>query len=163
MNKSKIGTFMAVVGCVWMAGCSAASAAPRVANGSTVELTYSLNADDKTIVPAARKETMKVIVGQSVYPQEFERQLVGMKVGDSKQITLRPEQAFGPYRRDQVFRVPNTQLPPGVQLKEGSILSGGARGPMRVVKVFEDSAVVDLNHPLAGKTLNYRLTISKID
>lgn len=164
MQRRKAVTLMAVVWCAWMAGCSGVSAAPRVANGSKVELVYSFDADGKAVVPDARRESMKVVVGQAAYPPEFERQLIGMRVGESKRITLRPEQAFGPYRREQIFRIPNAQLPQGVQLSEGMVVGGGGgQAPMRVVKVLEDSVVVDRNHPLAGKTLDYRVTVSKVE
>ncbi|MCG3175495.1 MAG: hypothetical protein MOGMAGMI_00424 [Candidatus Omnitrophica bacterium] len=164
MLRRKAIIWVGVLCGVWMTGCTGVSAAPRVASGSSVELHYSFDADGKAVVPAARPETMRVVVGQAAYPPEFERQLIGLKVGDNKRITLRPEQAFGPYRREQVFRVPNAQLPPGIQLSEGMVLGAQAgQSPMRVIKVLDDSVVVDRNHPLAGKTLDYRIKVSKIE
>ncbi len=99
---------------------------------------------------------------QDVLPA-LEKALVGMSAGDSKQLRLTPKQAFGPYYEELVAYVPINQLDlkiipqPGMQVE----VADGDNEPMlgRIVEVGEDSVLVDCNHPLAGETLEYDLTL----
>ena len=146
---------------LWTAS-SAQAKGGKVETGSYVKIVYSLDADGEPVVPDNNKEEMELIAGNGTFPPAFEKHLIGMKKGDKKVVTLKPEDAYGPYRQESVKRIPNEQLPAGLQLEEGSLIGGKSSRPMRVVKVLEDSVVLDQNHPLAGKTLVYRVVVKEI-
>lgn len=100
---------------------------------------------------------------QDVLPA-LEKAFVGMRAGESKQLRLQPKQAFGNYREELVAYVPVEQLEleavpqPGMQVE---VCVDDDDEPMlgRIVEVGEDAVLVDCNHPLAGMTLDYDLTL----
>jgi len=146
-----------------LAPLSQARAADRVVDGSVVHLVYFFEANGAPVVNAAKKDTMQLVVGQNRFPAAFEKQLIGLKAGDRKDIRLTPDQAYGPVREDLIKRIPISEVPPSIPLKEGMLLRGkkGER-PIRVAKVLEDSVVLDENHPFAGKTLDYHVEITDV-
>lgn len=100
---------------------------------------------------------------QDVLPA-LEKAFVGMSAGESKRVRLTPKQAFGPYREELVADVPVSRLDleavpqPGMQVE---VVPDDGNEPMlgRIVEVGEDTVQVDCNHPHAGKTLVYDLTL----
>ena len=135
----------------------------KIVNGSGVKLIYSLAADGKPIVSDKKREGMELVVGKGAYPPDFEKQLLGMKKGETKNVKLTPQQAFGPYRSELVKKIPLSAIPKGLNLREGQVL-GGKNGQrvVRIVKILPDAVVMDQNHPLAGKTLLYRIEVEKL-
>lgn len=93
----------------------------------------------------------------------LEEALAGRKVGDKLSLTLPPEKAYGPIKPDASQRVPikhllgnPKRLKPGmvvrVQTDQGALAS-------RVLKVGKFMVDVDLNHPFAGKTLQFDIEV----
>ncbi|SFX74690.1 FKBP-type peptidyl-prolyl cis-trans isomerase [Marinospirillum alkaliphilum] len=110
------------------------------------------------------EQPLRYIHGRGELLSELERALEGAAVGDQKCVTLNPEEAFGPHRPELVFEAIREHLPPG-ELKEGmSFAPGGQQGKftLRVIKLTEKGALLDGNHPLAGKTLTWEISIEKI-
>jgi FKBP-type peptidyl-prolyl cis-trans isomerase 2 len=89
---------------------------------------------------------------------------MGMSIGDKRTIEIAPEDAYGQVVEGMVSEVPLENLPENV--KVGDQLQGMTeRGPVMVVvkEVNETSAMVDANHPLAGKKLIFDLELVSID
>jgi FKBP-type peptidyl-prolyl cis-trans isomerase SlyD len=94
----------------------------------------------------------------------LEKELTGMKVGDQKKIVVKPEDG---YQKDlNAFQeIPRDKLPAEAQ-KVGTVLA--TKGPqgetiaMRVHEVKDKTIVVDFNHPLAGKTLNFDVKVMDV-
>lgn len=145
-----------------LSACANKNAAKTVAAGSVVTLRYALMADNAAIVPDDKPETLQLTVGGGKLPPMFEKALIGLPVGAAKAVQLKPEEAFGPIRKELIGRVPRTSLPAG-ELKEGAVLgTGGVTA--RVAKIMEDGTVViDRNHPLAGRTLLYKVRVTSIE
>ena len=162
MRKLKL-VIMAVAAATLIVGAAEAGA-NRVVNGSLVEMSYYFEADGMPIVSKDKPENMAVAVGRKTHPEEFEKQLIGLKVGDNKTIKLRADQGFGAYRQELIYRVPKANLPANLNLKDGMLLAAkkGQR-PVRVAKVEPDFVVLDQNHPLAGKKIVYHVQIKRID
>lgn len=87
----------------------------------------------------------------------IEAALAGRQEGFATSLTLSPEQAFGTHRPELVFEAIRENLPTGTELKPGMPLySGTGDRPafqLRVIQLTERGAMLDGNHPLAGKTL----------
>lgn len=146
-----------------LSGCGWLSAGPKIREGSPVILDYALEADGVAVIPEDKMETMKLVVGESLYPPEFERRLIGLRESETREIRLRPEQAFGPYRQELIRRVPRSQFPPDIVLREGTLIGNkNGQAAMRVAKIFEDWVALDQNHPLAGKKLTYQVHIKEV-
>ena len=138
-------------------------AGPRVEVGSSVSLVYFFEANGVAVVSQKKQATMAFVVGKGSHPEAFEQQLIGLQSGDKKSFELTADDAFGPYRKDLVKRIPKNQLPPTLKLTEGMML-GPKRGqrPIRVAKILEDSVVLDENHLLAGQTLEYHVQVTDV-
>ncbi|MFZ5762485.1 MAG: FKBP-type peptidyl-prolyl cis-trans isomerase [Thermodesulfobacteriota bacterium] len=105
---------------------------------------------------------------QSVMPA-FEQAVIGMAVGETRNITLAPEEAYGPRREELVVEVPRDTFGPR-ELSRGMVLGltmeqegKPVQMPATVVAVAESTVTVDFNHPLAGQTLTFTLTLEAID
>jgi len=96
----------------------------------------------------------------------FENGVVGMKVGESKKVTIPADQAYGPYNNELVAAVPRSQVPPELDVSVGMVLQvrstegGLARAIVR--DVSENEITLDLNHPLAGQDLTFEIELVEI-
>ena len=83
-----------------------------------------------------------------------------MSVGETKSISLSPEQAYGAPNPEAVQVVAREQFPPEMNLAAGLTVQGqGPSGPVlaTIVEATEENVILDLNHPLAGKNLNFEI------
>jgi FKBP-type peptidyl-prolyl cis-trans isomerase 2 len=145
-----------------LSACSKKNSVRTAAPGSFVTVRYALTADNAAVVPDNQPEVLKLRIGDGKFPAKLEQSLIGMPVGAAKAVALKPEEAYGPVRKELVARVPRASLPAG-DLKEGMMFGTGASA-LRIVKVLEDgTVVVDRNHPLAGKSLFYKVRVAAIE
>ena len=91
----------------------------------------------------------------------LEQEVVGMKPGDEKQVELSPAEGFGTHDEGKKMSVPKTLLPPGV--KEGDVVQNDLGHFATVAEVSDSMAVLDYNHPLAGKPLVVQVKILKVE
>ena len=91
---------------------------------------------------------------------------MGMKVGEKKSFKVAPEEGYGIADPNAIQKVPKDQLPPEIAPKAGMMLTAqgkdGQSMPVKIVEVKDDVVVMDFNHPLAGKTLNFDVEIKEI-
>lgn len=95
-----------------------------------------------------------------------EARLMGREPGYRGQIELPPEEAYGPHRPELVFEAVRENLPPGLDLQPGMQLSpGGSEGrfKLNVVALTERGAMLDGNHPLAGKHLIFDVEVIAVE
>ncbi|MEM3126998.1 MAG: peptidylprolyl isomerase [Candidatus Woesearchaeota archaeon] len=137
-----------------------------VKNGDKIKVHYTGTLDDGTQFDTSEgREPLEFEVGSGQLIQGFDTAVVGMKVGDEKNIKLKPEQAYGQPNPELLQKLPFTKRP-DFDPKPGQVLT--LQDPMgRVIRAFikevgEDSITVDLNHPLAGKSLNFRIKVVDI-
>ena len=97
----------------------------------------------------------------------LEKALTGKTIGDSIEITLKPDEAYGPREPNAVQRVPikHLQIPGNKKPRPGTVAAvqtnkGGRK--VVVLKVGKFNADVDFNHPLAGRTLHYQVKVVSI-
>ncbi|HEY6260164.1 MAG TPA: FKBP-type peptidyl-prolyl cis-trans isomerase [Nitrospiraceae bacterium] len=91
----------------------------------------------------------------------LEREVIGMKAGEEKSVQLSPEEGFGPHDDGKKLNVPKTILPFGA--REGDILRNDIGELATVAEVSDTTAVLDYNHPLAGKPLVVQVKILKVE
>lgn len=90
----------------------------------------------------------------------FDKAVIGMKKGDEKEISLKPEEAYGMPNPSYVQKVPRDKFPE--EIKEGmqiGIQTPQGQIPAIIKKVEENLVELDLNHPLAGKTLFFKIKL----
>ena len=153
-----------LLGAVLASGCAAQGAR----KGDTVSVDYTVALEDGTVYDTSSGiEPLKVTLGEGKVISGFEEALIGMRVGDSKTVTLPPEKAYGPHRPELVAVISKSKLPESVPAEVGQRLQGtgknGAPLPMIITEVAEDTVTVDANSPLAGKTLTLDLKLIAIE
>lgn len=89
-----------------------------------------------------------------------EEAIAGASAGNTIAVELPPEAAYGAYREELMFEAMRENLPPDVTLEPGMTLrSTGGPFPLTVVRLTERGAILDGNHPLAGRTLRFRVDV----
>ncbi len=152
-----MATILTCLGFLWKQHVGAES--PRVADGSNVTALYRITA------PCECGLELRVL-GQFVQGQHqllpaLERVVTGMKTGDEKQVEISAEQGFGPYDARKRKTVPTSDLPAWTQ--EGDVLQDRTGQEATVTQLSDRSAVIDYNHPLAGKPVVVKIKILRVD
>ncbi len=138
----------------------------KVKNGDTVSVHYTGKLDDGTVFDSSLnegREPLTAKLGQNQLIKGFENALIDMSVGEKKTIKIESYNAYGPVVKEMVVEVPKSNLPEGVTV--GQMLQAHTpQGPVnvKVVELTEDLAVLDGNHPLAGKDLTFDLEVLEI-
>lgn len=136
-------------------------------NKKIISLEYCVKEEgkDEILDQNQAEEPLEFILGASQVIYGLEKALMDAKKGESKQIVVAPEEAYGEYRVDFLQEVPREQFE-GIDLKEGMTLFGqgeDGRSVQVIVKNFNDQSVmIDYNHPLAGKTLVFDVKVLDI-
>jgi len=141
--------------------------APSSGTGqSTVTLNYTLTVDGEVVDGSEGREPLELVLGTGQIMPAFEKAVTGMKPGDKKSFTLSAEEGFGPRIPEQVQDVPRTRLPKDMTPEPGMVVQAKTpEGQVRNVTILEvkdDVVVMDFNHPLAGKSLNFDVEILEI-
>lgn len=140
--------------------------ATEIREGSVVTIDYTLTDGTGNLIESTSgKEPLTYIHGAGQIVPGLERELNGLKTGDEKKVQVRPEDGYGLPDEKAFQELPKDKVPPEAH-KVGAMLMtkspDGRMIPIRVHKVTGTSVVVDFNHPLAGKTLNFDVKIKDI-
>jgi len=134
----------------------------KIAENSVVQFHYSVSeAGGESIESSRRGEPLSVLIGHAGIIPGLEAAMIGHEAGDKFEVTVTPDQAYGDRRENLTQRIPrkhfkNAKLVPGMQVILPT--EAGPR-PMTVRKVGISVVDVDLNHPMAGKTLSFDVEI----
>ena len=137
------------------------------AENSVVGIEYELKekGGDSVIDSNKGGAPLEFVMGKGRIIPGLEKELVGMKEGESKTITVPAAEAYGEYNEEAVQTLPREQFE-GIDLQKGMTLYGqGANGEtiQVTVKDFDDKSVtIDMNHPLAGKDLVFDVTVKSV-
>ena len=137
-----------------------------VKDGLMVSLEYTLKSPEGQVLESSKgKEPLKYIHGQKMMIPGLEKELAGMKVGGEKYVTVKPEDGYGKVDPNAVQEVPKDKIPPNA-LKVGAVLAArspeGMVVPLTVREIKEKTVVMDMNHPMAGKTLVFDIKVVDI-
>ncbi|MFC1910663.1 peptidylprolyl isomerase [Chloroflexota bacterium] len=149
---------------LFVIGCSGGTIA---SNGDTVKVDYTGMLSDGTVFDSSvGKQPLEFTLGSGQVIEGFDKAVTGMKVGESKTVTIPEDEAYGQYRDDLVTVMDRSQLPPGEPPQIGQrLLATSADGKsiiFTVTEVDEKTVTVDANHPLAGKDLTFELKLVDI-
>ena len=133
-----------------------------IADGTKVTLEYTLMLPDKTVAETTvGQEPVSYVQGKEEILPGLEKALAGLTEGQRKTITLSPEDAYGTYDANKKVEVPKNRMPPDIQV--GTRLRGQDGQEAKVDAIKGDTVVVDVNHPLAGKSLTFDVHILKVE
>jgi FKBP-type peptidyl-prolyl cis-trans isomerase 2 len=135
--------------------------------GSTVAIEYTLTLEDGTKVDSnVGGEALSLEQGSGQIIPGLDKQLIGMKVSETKQVKVTPEEAYGQIDPAAFTEVPISELPEDARTPGMMLMARDDQGRTRrllVQKIEGDTATLDFNHPLAGKTLIFDVKILEVE
>lgn len=136
----------------------------KIKDGVVVSINYILRLDDGEIIDASDGDALEYLHGHGEIIPGLEEALVGLGVGDSKKVTVPPNLAYGDVNMEAFEIVPRSMFPDDLELEEGlelSLRDAETNEPFdaTVAEVRENEVMLDFNHPLAGETLHFEITI----
>ena len=142
----------------------------KVQQGDRVIVEFAGMLEDGEIIESSSDSgPVEFEVGTGVMTPGFESALIGMGVGEEKSIILSPDKAFGHKDEKLLHTIKKSILGQNIKPKPGMVLgmTVGQKGqtqkiPALVTAVDGDDVIIDFNHPLAGKTISYTLTLKAI-
>ncbi len=140
-----------------------------VRDGLVVGIDYTIKLPNgEAVDTTAGEEPVEILQGAGEIIQGLEKALYGMRVGEQKHVVVPPAEGFGeePEEESQLS-VPRDELPEEIEWQEGDevyVQTEDAEGPepAYVVAVNDDEIVLDMNHPLAGKTLDVDVVVRSL-
>jgi FKBP-type peptidyl-prolyl cis-trans isomerase 2 len=140
----------------------------KVKKGDKIKIDYTGTFDDGKEFDSSTKHgaPLEFDVGSGQVIKGFDDAVVGMQKGEEKKIKVAPQEAYGDHNPQLIKKVPREVIPANIELKKdltlGVATPDGLRLPV-TIKDFDDKEItLDLNHPLAGKTLNFNLKLVDI-
>lgn len=139
-----------------------------IKTGDRVKIEYTGTLDDGTIFDSSvdHGNPLEFEVGGGQVIKGFDDAVLGMKENEEKQFSILPADAYGQHDPTLVQKVPREVFPQDAELVPGLLfeagLPTGEKVPATITEVQEEIISVDLNHPLAGKRLNFKIKVSAI-
>jgi FKBP-type peptidyl-prolyl cis-trans isomerase 2 len=130
-----------------------------VADGAKVTVRFQISPQDNPTTSYSNTE--QFVQGQHTVPPGIEKQMSGMHPGEVKTFPLSAEEGFGPHDERKLQIIPTIDLP--LEAKEGDTLVDDAGRTAKIIWILPSNALVDLNHPLAGKPLIVTLQVVTIE
>jgi FKBP-type peptidyl-prolyl cis-trans isomerase SlyD len=134
--------------------------------GKVVSIDYTLtNSDGKILDTSEGREPLAYLHGGGNIIPGLESAIDGKSAGDQLTVVIEPEQAYGLRDEAQVGKVPRSHLEGVGELSVGTQLQAETPEGPRIVVVAdmdEESVTIDANHPLAGETLHFDVTVSEV-
>jgi FKBP-type peptidyl-prolyl cis-trans isomerase SlyD len=137
-----------------------------VADDVVVRLDYTLTLDDGEIVDSSAEDgPLEFLQGHGQIIPGLEEGLMGMAIGEEKEIVVTPDYAYGEYDPDAFELIPHEEFPDDFELEPGMALElydeeTGEPSEAFVSEIRKEGVVVDFNHPLAGETLYFQVKVS---
>lgn len=141
----------------------------NIENGTKVAIHYVGTLQDGTQFDNSRErgEPLVFTIGGGEILPAFEKAVQGMEIGEILNLSLTPDNAYGQVVPDAIQPVPRASFSPEVQLEIGTMVSGqsGDGKPIQatIESIEEDMVILDFNHPLAGKDINFDIELLEVE
>jgi FKBP-type peptidyl-prolyl cis-trans isomerase SlyD len=139
----------------------------KIAAQTVVKFAWMLSVDGKRIDGTPEGETQTILIGYTHgLPVQLEASLIGLEAGESKTVSIEPENAYGVYDLGKRQIVPTWSFPVAANLQVGAkFFTQDAEGNPLTARVIESSGenvTVDFNHEVAGKILEYKIDVRSV-
>jgi len=153
-----------IAGVLLISGCSTQYAK----DGDTVDVHYTGTLEDGTEFDSSEgRDPLQFTIGAGQMISGFENAVYGMKVGETKTVTIPAAEAYGQHDEDLVIEVNRDELPEGIEpevgMQIGIAYEGGQQGQATITEVAETTVTLDANHFLAGKDLIFEIKLVRIN
>lgn len=137
-----------------------------VMEGRKIQIHYTVEEEGRVADTTEGKPPLYYIHGGASLLPAIQRRLAGRREGETVEFTLPPEEAYGAFDPAALIEVPMSEMPKR-ELKVGMMLQeetgGGQVKVGRIAEIREHSVVMNFNHPMAGKTLHYKVRIHSVN
>ena len=135
--------------------------------GDTVKVHYTGRLDDGTVFDTSEgNDPLSFIVGEGEVIPGFEQAVLGMRVGESKDVVLEPDLAYGERNEGLAQTIERDKINLGIEPEEGMSIEmhtpDGTVIPLIITALTETTVTLDANHPLAGQQLRFSVELVEI-
>lgn len=143
----------------------------KISDKKVVALTYELVVDGAVADKTTKEKPLDFIQGMGYLLPLFEKNIEGLEPGEKFAFTLDPENGYGVWEPERVIDLPKAAFEVDGQIREDLMVVGntiplmnpmGGVVPGKILEVGQDSVKIDLNHPMAGKVLNFSCEIVEV-
>ena len=138
-------------------------ATDTVQNNVVVSMEYTLQVDKEEIDSSKGQDPLQFLVGHGNIISGLEREMIGMKVGESKEVVIAPAEGYGEFDEQAFMDVPRSAFPKDMTIEEGSELTvrddSGQSRYARVDTIEGENVTLNFNHPLAGDELHFNVKV----
>ena len=136
-----------------------------IKENAVVIIDYTIKNNEGQVLESADGELLSYIQGSGTLAPGLEKALLGKDVGHQMEVTLTPDEAFGPRDDELVSEVNLDDFEDSEEVSAGLVFHADLDGEVRfytVVSVNGDTVIIDGNHPFAGKTLVFDVTVKEV-
>jgi FKBP-type peptidyl-prolyl cis-trans isomerase SlyD len=134
-----------------------------VQDGLVVSMEYTLTVDGEVLDSSKDAGPLQFLAGYDNIVPGLEREMAGMKIGESKDVLVSPEDGYGEFDAEAFIEVPRSEFPSDMELEEGlelNLTDEDGQTQLAFVESFNDENVrLDFNHPLAGAELQFNVKV----
>ena len=134
-----------------------------VEDGVVVSMEYSLHVDGELLDSSEEQGPLQFLVGYGNIISGLEEEMMGMKIGDSKNVVVQPKDGYGEFDDEAFMQVPRNDFPKEMSVEVDAELTvrddaGNARYA-RVDSIEDNTVTLNFNHPLAGDELHFHVKV----
>jgi len=140
-------------------------ATERVEKDVVVGIDYTLTVNDGTVVDSTKERgPMEYLHGHGNLIPGLEKALEGRELGSELSVTFPPDEGYGPHQPEKIVEVTKEQL--GFEPEVGTVVAAqlpdGREQHLLIAEVNDDKVTLDGNHPLAGQTLHFEVSVASL-
>ncbi len=139
-----------------------------IGEGDEVAVHYVGKLDDGMIFDTTEgKDPFTFVVGGGLVLPKFEKNVLGMEVGESTSFLISADDAYGSVQEDLFIEIPIERVPHHIEPSVGMLLDVPFKGvkvpyPVKIIQVTDIAITIDANHPLAGKDLSFKVEVVSV-
>ncbi len=137
-----------------------------VKKGDKIKVEYTGSFENGEIFDDSKRhgQPLEFEAGAGMVVSGFDDAIIGMEVGEEKEVTLKPEKAYGNLNPNATQKVPKDKFPAEakVGMMIGVPLPNGQQIPAKITNIDDKEVAIDMNHPMAGKTLIFKIKVVEI-
>ena len=139
-----------------------------IKKGDYVKVEYHGTLDDGTVLDSSENHCDPLVfeAGCNQVIPGFDKAILEMEPGEEKEIKIEAADAYGDVKLELIQKVSKEHVPEGQDIEKGMMLMvempNGGQIPATITEIEEETLTIDLNHPLAGKNLNFKLKLIEI-
>ncbi len=135
----------------------------KVKENLVVSINYHLTVDGEIIDSSEDREPLEFLQGHGNIIFGLEKEMLGMEIGESKNVIVSPNEGYGEIDEEAFLEIPTNQFPENIPVEIGTELEvqneEGKPTYARIEEIENNMAILNFNHPLAGKKLHFALKV----